>query len=122
MNSLQGNADDGCGTNWLSNTHAIQFAIDTASAHAIFGCVQISGGDYISADLTLRSNMVFRIDEGSRLFSAVNHTSKALLLLRGVKNVLVVGPGTVHGNAEHYISYYDAVDDRYVINTSILSY
>jgi hypothetical protein len=74
--------------------------------------VQLSGGDYISADLTLRSNLIFRIDGGSRLLSAVNQTSRALLLFENVKNVELVGPGIVYGNAEHYISYYDPVDDR----------
>jgi polygalacturonase len=74
--------------------------------------VLLSGGDYLSADLSLRSNLILRIDEGSRLLSAVNQTSTALLVLYNIQNVEVVGPGTLYGNAEHYISYYDSGDDR----------
>jgi len=113
---VQGSEPDGSGPHWKTNTKAIQKAIDTAtnlkSTNHTKGCIQISGGDYISSDLFLRSHLVFRIAGGSRLLTAVNHTTIALLHISGVRNVELTGPGTVHGNAEHYISYYDPTDDR----------
>lgn len=114
-NHIKGNAEDGCGLEWKTNTLAIQQTIDTATTAGTPqnpGCVRLSGGDYISADLSLKSNLVLRIEDGTRLLSAVNQTRRALLLLEHIHNVEIVGPGMVYGNAEHYISFYDPVDDR----------
>lgn len=111
-----GNADDGLGQYWDKNTVAIQQAIDAAGDVASSGlkqCVLVAGGDYISSDIYLRSNLVFIIESDSRLITAANKTSVGLLLVNNVSNVEITGRGTIYGNAEHYIKYYDPVDDRF---------
>jgi hypothetical protein len=75
--------------------------------------VAVRGGDFITAALYLRSHLLFVIQEGSRLLTAVNETMPALLTGENIEDVEVTGGGVVYGNAEHYISYYDPVDDRF---------
>ena len=114
--AIEGNPSDGLGPNWERNTVAIQTAIDEASGEATndeMGCVELIGGDYVSSDIYMKSNIMFRINDDSRLLNAVNVTKRGLLIFDGIKNVILTGPGIVYGNAEFYISYYDPVDDRY---------
>lgn len=96
---------------WQNNTMAIQAAIDTPTAT----CVAIVGGDFVTSDLVIsqKSNFVFQIERGSRLLTAVNHTTSAVLNVSHVTNVTISGQGVVHGSAEHYISYYQPDDNRF---------
>eukprot|EP01062_Namystynia_karyoxenos_P000950 TRINITY_DN10342_c0_g2_i1.p1 TRINITY_DN10342_c0_g2~~TRINITY_DN10342_c0_g2_i1.p1 ORF type:complete len:487 (+),score=119.14 TRINITY_DN10342_c0_g2_i1:81-1463(+) len=99
---------------WANNTAAVQAAIDAATAGAGGGCVSLSGGDFVTADISLRSNTVFRIESDARLVAAANHTKAALLGAKNVSNLTLAGGGVVYGNAERYISYYAPdPDDRF---------
>lgn len=114
--AVEGNPSDGKGDDWAVNTAAIQAAIDQAGNNSnpdLHQCVVIRGGDFVSASLSLRSHIRFIIEEGSRLLVAVNETMPALLYGDHVEDIELTGGGVVHGNAEHFISYYDPVDDRY---------
>lgn len=92
---------------WQRNQRAIQAAIDAAA------CVEVSGGDYATGDLYLKSNSQFRIKAGARLLASINHTATALLHIEGASNVTVSGEGTLYGNAEFAYSYYSDVDARF---------
>lgn len=108
--------DDGAGEFWEANTNAIQSAVDAAGDAASednIQCVTIDGGDFMSAEIFLRSNMLFTVESNSRLVTAANKTNGALLMVVNVSNVEIAGPGTIYGNAEYYIKYYDPVRDRF---------
>jgi len=109
--AVEGNAAAAAGDQWQRNTAAIQAAIDTDGAE----CVAIAGGDFVTSDLVIssKSNFTFRIEFGSRLLTAVNRTTSAVLNVSRVTNVTLEGSGVVHGSAEHYISYYSPPDDRF---------
>ncbi len=112
--AVSGNPGNSAGPNWIMNTMAIQTAIDMASTASNGSrCVLIAGGDYVSSDLYLRSNMVFSINSDARLLLAVNKTISSLISVQNVTNVEIIGPGVIYGNAEYYYEYYDPVDDRF---------
>merc|ERR1712070_700863 len=106
-----GNPGGSIGPNWLRNTHAIQKAIDEAAADPC-RCVEIIGGDFVTADVYLRSHTTFFVSAGARLLNAVNKTSTSVIHVLNASNVTLQGGGTVYGNSEHYIAYYDPVDNR----------
>jgi polygalacturonase len=106
--AVEGNPGANPGPNWQRNTKAIQAAIDAPG-----DCVAVDGGDYVTSDLLLRSNMVFRILQGSRLLTAVNQTVTAVLRVSRARNVTLEGHGVVYGSAEDYISYYQPDDNRF---------
>jgi hypothetical protein len=102
--------------NWEVNTKAIQAALDDAG-NSINGidCVRISGGDYASTDIFIRSNTKFIIDAGSRLIQAANtgQVLTSLVNLQSAENVEIAGEGTIYGNAENFIDYYSVGDNRF---------
>ena len=114
--AIEGNPNNGYGENWETNQIAIQRAIDEAGDLSSINdrhCVIITGGDYVTSDLILRSNIIFKVDENSRVITAATKTTTALVLIQDIENVEIVGPGVIYGNAEYYIDYYDDVDNRY---------
>ena len=101
---------------WKENQQAIQAAIDASS------CVEISGGDYATGDVYLKSNSTFRIAAGSRLLASINHTRGymtpstapgALIHIENAQNVVLSGHGTLYGNAEYAYAYYSPTDARF---------
>ncbi|MFJ5625313.1 glycoside hydrolase family 28 protein [Peribacillus loiseleuriae] len=96
------------------DTAAIQAAIDAASASPN-SLVIIPAGTYYSAPLNLKSNMTFEIQKGATLLGSRDvsdypviqdrwegttfHSYQSLLQSQGVKNLKVIGEGTVDGNA-----------------------
>merc|ERR1712159_540800 len=107
--AVEGNPGGSPGSHWTQNTAAIQKAISWTGSH----CVEIQGGGYVTADLLIdRSDFVFKISEGSRLLLAVNETRNSVRTVRNASNVTITGGGTVYGNAEYYISYYEPTYDR----------
>lgn len=114
--AVKGNPSDGLGDYWESNTAAIQAAMDKAgnsSSSSLRQCVVVRGGDYITAAIEFRSHVTLIIEEGSRLITAAGETMPALLTGTNVEDIELTGGGVVYGNAEHFIDYYDPVDDRY---------
>ena len=110
--AVEGDSGGSAGPHWASNTAALQAAIDAAPTHAS-RCVEVRGGDFVSADLYLHSHSTFRVAEGARLLVAVNQTGRSLIHIDDATNVTLEGGGTLYGNAEYYISYFQPLDDRY---------
>eukprot|EP00930_Biecheleria_cincta_P028716 TRINITY_DN20026_c0_g1_i1.p1 TRINITY_DN20026_c0_g1~~TRINITY_DN20026_c0_g1_i1.p1 ORF type:complete len:1001 (-),score=120.80 TRINITY_DN20026_c0_g1_i1:139-2856(-) len=110
--AIAGNPGGEPGPHWSQNTIAIQRAIDESALRAPF-CVEISGGDFVTADLYLRSNMSFFVRDDARLLLAVNKTKFSMLQILNARNVVLGGGGTIYGNAEHYVAYFDAADNRF---------
>lgn len=103
-----------CGYSGGLATEAIQSAIDRASE--LKGTVLLSGGDYVSGTLVLRSNMRLMIAEGSRLLAStdlndfpehharrltVQDTSmgmhQSLIFAEGCNNISLCGKGEIDG-------------------------
>ncbi len=95
-------------------TDALQAAIDHAAEAG--GTVLLSGGDYITGTLELRSNVCLKIAEGSRLLASTDlndfpeHPAKrvtvqdthmgmnqALIFAEGCENICLAGPGEIDG-------------------------
>jgi len=116
--AIEGNPGGDPG-NWEVNTKAIQAALDnagnTSDGNINSNCVLVSGGDYVSTDIFIRSNTKFIIDSGARLIQAANTGLPivSLINLQSVKNVEIVGNGIIYGNAEYFIDYYDVGDNRF---------
>lgn len=114
LGAISGNPGGVSGDFWETNTIAIQTAIDRASSSSDgISCVSIAGGDYVTADLFLKSNIIFRIESDSRLLLAVNQTLSALITIENATNIVIEGGGVIYGNAEYYYEYYDDYDDRF---------
>lgn len=97
-----GTGGNGLRTRYRENTQAIHDCLD----EAVMGCCYLSGGDFYVSDIFLRSHTTLFVDETARLVSTFNQT-KALVWAQEVTNASVVGGGTLYGNAEYYIDYYD---------------
>ena len=108
----EGNPGGSAGPYWRSNTKAIQAALDAAPSHAA-SCVEVSGGDFVTADLFVRSGTRFSVSTGARLLSAINQTQTSLLNVWNATNVSVGGGGTLYGNAEYYEAFFQPVDNRF---------
>jgi len=96
-------------------TAYIQAAIDKASASG-GGTVLLSGGDYVTGSLVMRSNVCLRVAEDSRLLASTDladfpeHHAKrltvqdthmgmdqALIFAEGCENISLCGPGVIDG-------------------------
>lgn len=96
--AIEGNPGGVPGPHWQNNTLAIQKALDMAGNNITgSSCVRVSGGDFVTADLFMRSNSVLIIESGSRLLTAINKTKKAILLLERVQNATISGGGVLYG-------------------------
>ncbi|CAJ1404561.1 unnamed protein product [Effrenium voratum] len=110
--AVPGDPGSSAGPNWERNTQAIQAAIDAAASQPKPRAVCISGGDFVTSDLYLRSDLRFEISAGARLLAGVNVTGKALIHGENVSNLELLGRGEVHGNAEHCWSSYSPIYNR----------
>lgn len=86
------------------NTASIQAAIDFASANG-GGRVVLSGGDFVSGTIYLKSNVTLHVEEGSALLGSLNPwdyvrdpDAKWTALVFGVyqKNIGISGKGTIN--------------------------
>ena len=91
------------------DTHAIQKAIDTCAPK--HGTVVLKGGTFVSAPLTLRSNLTLNIAEGAKLLGSrdledypIREDAKwrrvALLHADHVTNLHVTGGGVIDGSGD----------------------
>ena len=95
-------------------TRAIQSAIDKAGEHG--GTVRLSGGDYVSGTLILRSNVRLMVDSGSRLLASTDLAdypeqiarrltvqdtnmgmNQSLIFAEGCENICICGGGELDG-------------------------
>ncbi|MCA9436458.1 MAG: glycoside hydrolase, partial [Candidatus Omnitrophica bacterium] len=101
------------------NTSAIQKAID-ACAEAGGGRVHFPAGDYVSGTLFLKDGVYLDLDQGATLLGSTNledypithcelpsytdkYVVRALIWGEGLKNVGLVGRGTIDGQGEAFL-------------------
>ena len=103
---------------FITNRDAIQDAIDAASA--VGGVVLISGGNYKTTSIELKSNITLRIDENASIMNPTFEENKALnkadrissygfIFSNDADNITIEGPGKIWGNGATYC--YEAEDD-----------
>lgn len=96
------------------NTRALQKAIDAAAA-AGGGNVVIPAGEYLTGTLFLRDHVTLQLEPGSvllgstdlkdyptrtptlRSYTDVNYVDKSLIYAEKVRNIAIVGQGTIDG-------------------------
>ena len=112
------------------DTAAIQQAIDTCSSKGTAGkpaVVVLSGGTFVAAPLTLRSNLTLQIDTGTTLLGSTdiaeyplredaNWRRVALLHADHVQNLRITGGGTIDGSGAVFWAH--AHDTRVAGDTS----
>ncbi|MGN0571017.1 MAG: glycoside hydrolase family 28 protein [Candidatus Fimenecus sp.] len=93
----------GARTDAENNRDAIQTAIEEAAAHG--GTVYVSGGEYITGSLTLKSNVTLFIDKDSALVAsrkAADMDKGCLLLAENAENIVLTGGGKLCGEGNYY--------------------
>ncbi|KAL2603134.1 hypothetical protein R1flu_008764 [Riccia fluitans] len=95
------------------DTHALQKAIDDC-ARGDGGLVYVPPGDYLTATLYLRSNIVLYIERNATIYGSPNQSDYPsesqrwyVILAESVDNVQITGGGTVDGQAEKFVVRYD---------------
>ncbi|KAL3680884.1 hypothetical protein R1sor_023840 [Riccia sorocarpa] len=95
------------------DTHALQRAIDDC-ATGDGGLVYVPPGDYLTATLYLRSNIVLYIEQNATIYGSPNQSDYPaeysrwyVILADSVENVEITGGGTVDGQAEKFVVRYD---------------
>jgi polygalacturonase len=89
------------------NTHAIQDTITNCYNNG-GGTVLISGGDYLSGEIRLMSNITLRIAPDSRLIASTdpkNYPSSNFIYTLpqdNAENITITGAGTIFGNGEYF--------------------
>ncbi|HAX41660.1 MAG TPA: glycosyl hydrolase family 28 protein [Bryobacteraceae bacterium] len=95
--------DHGARADGVTNDRsAIQRAID-ACAKAGGGIVVLSGGDFLSGSLELRSNITLRILPGATLTgsrSLEDYSPPHLISMKGVENAALDGGGRIHASGD----------------------
>lgn len=93
----------GARTDAQNNRDALQTAIDEAAAHG--GTVYVSGGEYVTGSLVLKSNVTLFIDKGSALVASRNAADMdkgCLLLAENAENIVLTGGGKLCGEGNYY--------------------
>ncbi len=97
------------GDGQTKDTLAIQKAIDTCAAEQGGGIVTLSGGNFLSAPLVLRSNITLEIAAGATLLGSPEHADypeitelrspgrQSLLSSNNAENITIDGGGTIDG-------------------------
>ncbi len=75
-------------------------------------CVSVMAGDYLSADVSLRSNVFLHINDDAVLRLAINETQSGLIIADSISNAGVIGGGTLHGQAEFFVDSYQPYPDE----------
>lgn len=92
--------DFGADTDKSDNADFINAAINEASKNG--GTVLISGGDFISTTVTLKSNVTLFISENSSICSNKSgkgyEKHRAVIYADGCKNITITGGGKIKGN------------------------
>ena len=95
--------DYGACVDFEDNAPYIQRAIDDASRAS--GTVLVSGGEYVTTTVFLKSNVTLFIDYNSALCSnktGVGYNHKGIIHADGAQNVMLTGGGSVKGNGEYF--------------------
>lgn len=88
------------------DTPAIQKAID-ACAEAGGGTVLFPTGRFLSANLTLKSNVTINLTPAAVLLASTrpdDYTTKHLLIARDAENVAIIGTGTIDGQGDNFFT------------------
>lgn len=102
------------------NTMAIQTAIDSCHANG-GGEVLLTGGDFVSGTLILKSNVNLRIDNGAQLLGSTdtadyvgitpqiptyinNYSNRSLIYAEGQNHIGIVGDGTLDGQGLSFLN------------------
>lgn len=95
--------DYGACVDFEDNAPYIQRAVDDASRAS--GTVLVSGGEYVTTTVFLKSNVTLFIDYNSALCSnktGVGYNHKGIIHADGAQNVMLTGGGSVKGNGEYF--------------------
>lgn len=93
----------GANPNLQDNAKYINMAIDEASKCG--GTVLISGGDFVTTTVYLKSNVTLFIEKDSSLSSnltGIGYNHKGIVHGDNVENITITGGGTINGNGEYY--------------------
>ncbi|MBQ7739727.1 MAG: hypothetical protein IJT65_00640, partial [Eubacterium sp.] len=91
--------DFGANVNLTDNTEAVNKAVNAASEKK--GVVLISGGDYVTKTVFLKSNVTLFIEKGSALCAdktGEGYNHMGILHADGAENIVLTGGGKVKGN------------------------
>ena len=95
--------DYGASTDREDNSQAINKA--AADAEKTGGTVLVSGGEYVTKTVFLKSNITLFIDRGSALASnktGEGYDHKGILHADGCENIMLTGGGKIKGNGEYF--------------------
>lgn len=93
----------GANPNLDDNAKFINKAIDEASK--VGGTVVVSGGDFVTTTVFLKSNVTLFIERGSSLSSnktGIGYNHLGIIHADGVENITLTGGGKVNGNGEFF--------------------
>lgn len=85
------------------DTAAIQAAIDACGDKG--GMVVLEAGTYLSGTLFLKGNMTLHLDQDAMLLGSQNvedYPKKHLLYGKDLENLVIEGPGSIHGNGPYW--------------------
>ena len=111
------------------DTAAIQKAIDDCTAGGGGGTVEVPSGTYVTAPITLKSNMTLHLASGATLLGSPDReeypkatfarhpTVQALVSSLNAENITINGEGTIDGNGKIWWDYVKGVKDSGVLGT-----
>jgi len=95
------------------DTAALQAAIDACASKG-GGTVRLTSGTYLSAPITLKSNITLQLDKGATLLGSPDHADypaktefrgpgyQALVSATNAENISITGEGVIDGNGESW--------------------
>ena len=111
------------------DTAAIQKAIDTCAAAAGGGKVVLSGGQFLSGPIVLKSNITLDVEKGATLLGSADRadypawefarkqTVQPLVSSRNAENITITGGGVIDGQGKVWWEYVRGVKDSGVLGT-----
>jgi polygalacturonase len=109
------------------DTVAIQKAIDACSTK--HGTVTLSGGEFVSGPLEIKSNIIFSVAKDAKLLASIDRSDyKAATLMRqatvvpflhvvNAENVTITGGGLIDGRGQVWWDYVKGVKEAGVLGT-----
>ena len=93
----------GAATNRSDNADAINVAVNMAAETG--GTVLVSGGDYVSTTIFLKSNVTLFIERGSSISSnktGEGYNRLGIIHADSAENITLTGGGCINGNGEYF--------------------